>query len=198
MNRTDLIWIYLFKHFFRKWTSKFIHANGKITEVLIMNLFIARNLFSMKYSFTLCINTMSVRIHTETMMNNTRTKISYQVLLKHRRVIVETWIFLKGENCSETVESWIGGFRTKEKDFVYSWIFEKPQQIMGFEITHLDWCGLKQDIKTNVNGYIFLAYLKFSVNSSLYHQSWVLLRIVKLWFELRENNWNKPKFPRGY
>ena len=34
MNRTDLIWIYLFKHFFRKWTSKFIHANGKITEVL--------------------------------------------------------------------------------------------------------------------------------------------------------------------
>ena len=36
----------------------------------------------------------------------------------------------------------------------------KPQQIMGFKITHLDWCGLKQDIKTNVNGYIFLAYFE--------------------------------------
>ena len=36
----------------------------------------------------------------------------------------------------------------------------KPQQIMGFKITHLDWCGLKQDIKTNANGYILLAYFQ--------------------------------------
>ena len=125
-----------------------------------------------------CVSIPCVRIHTETMMNNTRTKISDQVLLKHRRVIVETWIFLKGENWPEFVESRTWGFIEWMQALLHEQIFRKPHQIMRFKITHLDWCGLKQDIKTNVNGSIFLAYLKFSVNSSLHHQSWVLLRIV--------------------